>query len=115
MKKMILIAFLIIGTKSIAQVTKADFDAIIAVFPQSGYEYVYMENKRTFYTDGTSAITQDKYYANKVTIEPAATSVYLRFYTDETKSKVNDILIIPYIKIDYIEAFDKGLVITLAK
>ena len=115
MKKLIVIAFLFIGIKSFAQVTKADFDALLAAFPQSGYEFVYLENKRTFYTDGTTAMSQDKYYANKVNIEPMSGSVYLRFYADETKSKVSDLLVIPYTKIDYIEAFAKGFVITLAK
>lgn len=115
MKKTILVVFIFIGTKSFAQVTKADFDALLNAFPPSGYEFVYVENKRTFYTDGTYAITQDKYYANKVSIEPNATAVYLRFYADETRSKVSDLLIVPYTKIDYIEAFTTGFVITLAK
>jgi hypothetical protein len=115
MKKLILLPLFFCGLNAFTQVTKSDFENLFSTFPQTGYEYVYLSNVSEFYTDGSSKYIQNKYFGNKMTMEAKETGVYLKFYTDESKSSCNDIQIVPYKSIEWIEGFKTGFIISLMK
>jgi hypothetical protein len=111
MKKFLLILLVFAGIKSFAQVTKADIELQMATFAPAGYEYVFLSNVREYYNDGSFKMVQKNYYANMLTLEPKEHALYIRFYTDATKTSLSDLTIIPYSMIIRTEAYKTGFVI----
>lgn len=115
MKKIMIIATLSMFTSLYAQVTKSDFEAIFNVFPPIGYEYIYINNIQSYFTDGTNAFNQKQYYANKVMLDPQEHAVYVKFFDDNARSNLTDLQIIPYTKIDYIDGWKTGFTIAFSR
>jgi hypothetical protein len=111
MKNLMLICLLFAGIKSFAQVTKADIELQMATFSPAGYEYVFLSNVREYYNDGSFKMVQKNYYGNMLTMEPKEHALYIRFYTDATKTSLSDLTVIPYSMIIRTEAYKTGFVI----
>jgi hypothetical protein len=115
MKKLILIATVFISGNIFAQVQKADIDLQMSLFSPAGYEYIYLDNVREYYNDGSFKMIQKNYYGNMLTLEPKEHALYIRFYKDATRTLLTELMVIPYNMIIKTEAFDKGFIIDLVE
>lgn len=97
-KSFILTAFvtLAICINSFAQVTKLDFETSMTKAGVTKFDNVYLQNQKTFYTDGTSKYTYNTYTGDKTKVELTATSIFIYYYTDNTKATVSGITVIPF-------------------
>lgn len=81
---------------SFAQVTKLDFETSMTKAGVTKFDNVYLNNSKTFYTDGTNRYTYATYGGDKTKVELTATSIFLYYYTDNTKATVSGITVIPF-------------------
>ena len=84
------------ATNSFGQVTKLDFESTMTKMGVSKFTNVYLNNQLTFYTDGTSRLTYSSFKGDKTTVELTATSILLKYYTDNTKTTLGGITVIPF-------------------
>ena len=91
--------FLTLCMNGFAQVTKLDFETSVTKAGVTKYNNIYVNNSKTFYTDGTNRYTYATYAGDKTKIELTATSIFLYYYTDNTKATVSTITIIPFTSI----------------
>jgi hypothetical protein len=100
MKKLILSTCIVITAMAAkAQVTKQDFETVLSQFKLEAMKSVYVNNIRTYYTDGTNKLAYWEYTANTISIELTATAVHFKNYTDNSKTTQKSILVIPYASI----------------
>jgi hypothetical protein len=81
---------------SFAQVTKLDFETSMTKAGVTKFDNVYLQNQKTFYTDGTSKYTYNTYTGDKTKVELTATSIFIYYYTDNKKATVSGITVIPF-------------------
>lgn len=79
-----------------AQVSKADFDLINGQFNVSTVEKIIINNVRVYYTDGTNNWSYYEYKISSSSVEANDRGIIVKWYTDETKSKLKSVLTIPY-------------------
>ena len=113
MKKLILIAFLILGARSFAQVTKADFETAFATMGNPQLQSTFLNNIKTFYTDGTSKVSYSEYEGPKTSYELTNTCILLKYYSDNTKTTLNGVTSVPYTSINYFIVGKESMTILL--
>ena len=117
MKKSILILFLFTGITSLAsysQVTKTDVEAAItAAGGSSKFETFKVTNIKELYTDGSMPFTWYELKATESGYELTTTSILLKSYSDNTKSKITSVKVIPYENIGLLSAYPTGFSIRL--
>lgn len=113
MKKFILIAIMVVGAKSFAQVTKADFETAFANTGVSQFKSIFLNGTKTYYTDGTSAVSYSEYEGTKSSYELTNTSILLKYYSDNTKTTLNGVTAVPYNSIKYFVAGKESMSILL--
>jgi len=98
MKKLFILLLLsgVISMAGFAQVTKTDFETTKTKMGVTKFNSVYVNNNKTFYTDGTYNYIYSKYTGDQTTVEFTATSVNLVYYTDNTKATISGITVVPY-------------------
>src|SRR5687768_6651000 len=101
MKKLILIAFFSAGISSFAQITKADFETAFKNMGSTEFKSIFLNNIKTFYTDGTNKITYSEYEGPKTSYELTNTCILLKYYSDNTKTTLNGVTTVPYNSINY--------------
>lgn len=113
MKKLIIIPFLLLSMQLFAQVTKSDFEAALGKMGVSQFKTIFLNNVKTFYTDGTSAVSYSEYEGNKSAYELTSTSILLKYYSDETKTTLSGITTVPYSSVKYFITAKESMTILL--
>ena len=111
MKRIFFIIFTFSAFATLAQITKKDFEFV--------FKHQKYEDLRTIsfscLTNGSLSIYKTwGVKKEKETYELNDTSVYFTFYSDETKSKVLELIIIPYNRITFIKTDNNNQAITIA-
>ena len=99
MKKLFFLTAIALFTlcfNSFAQVTKLDFETSMTKAGVTKFDNVYLQNQKTFYTDGTCKYTYNTYTGDKTKVELTLTSIFLYYYSDNTKATVSGITVIPF-------------------
>lgn len=95
MKKLSIILFLGISTL-FSQITKQDVEFALKNWDTNTLKQISLVNVRTFYTDGSSALTQKDYKGEYFNVEVSETSIRLLSYAETTKQTLEAVRIIPY-------------------
>lgn len=95
MKKIILAAAFLVSIAT-AQVSKQDVEYALKNWPTSSLKQISLVNVRTFYTDGSNALTQKEYKGEYFNVEVGETSLRLLSYEEPDKAKLAAVRIIPY-------------------
>lgn len=117
MKKSILILLLFVGITSIinyGQVAKTDVEAAItASGGSSKFETMTVTNILQLYSDGSTKYTWYEYKCSETGYELTSTAIVIKGYTDNSKSKISYVSIIPYDNIGLFSAYSTGFSIRL--
>ena len=113
MKKLMLVAFLSFSLSSFAQVTKADFETAFKTMGNTEFKSIFLNNIKTFYTDGTNKISYSEYEGPKTNYELTNTCILLKYYSDNTKTTLNGVTTVPYTSINYFIAGKESMTILL--
>jgi len=106
MKKITLFIAMYLCFQSFAQMTKAEVELALNAIPKTKMDKVYLDNKRTYYTDGSSKVVQSSYTYAKANLEPGENSLLLRYYKDDTKSTLSSISVMTYTSIESLVVTD---------
>jgi len=113
MKNLVLAAFLIIGSSSFAQMSASDVQMAMGSISNDGIQKIYLNNKRKYFNDGSTAIAQDKYMFSRATFTYSETSLILNYYNSDSKLNQAATVVIPYASIERLEVAKTSISICL--
>lgn len=103
--KTILLSVILLGSISsistYSQVNKTDFENSFLKYGGTKFEHIYVFNQRTYNVDGSNTISYSEYGGEQTSYEITSTSILLSYYSDNTKSKLNGVTVIPFTSIKF--------------